>query len=129
MNRQSAATVLSALAHEGRLSIFRLLVRAGPGGIKAGDVARAIAAPPSTLSANLGILSDAGLIAGRRDGRAIYYAARYDRMRDLLGFLMEDCCNGEPEVCRPLFEVASRATCCAADQAEVEAEAKAGCRD
>jgi ArsR family transcriptional regulator len=120
MESKEAAAVLSALALEGRLAIFRLLVRAGPDGVKAGGIAGVIGAPGSSLSANLKVLEHAGLIEGRRHGRAIYYAARYDRMRDLMGFLLADCCGGSPEVCAPLFDLATRAACCAADQAESE---------
>jgi DNA-binding transcriptional ArsR family regulator len=120
METREAASILSALALDARLSIFRLLVRAGPDGVRAGDIAQAVGAPASTLSANLNILSHAGLIEGRREGRAILYTARYDRMRDVLSFLLDDCCNGRPEICRPLMDIAARAACCAADQAEYE---------
>jgi len=121
MDIRDAAHVLSALALEGRLAIFRLLVKAGPGGVKAGDIAEAVSAHASTLSANLNVLSHAGLIEGRRDGRAIYYAARYDRMQDLLAFLVDDCCSGSPDICMPLVQIAARADGCAADQAAHEA--------
>lgn len=110
MELKDALSSLSALAHEGRLEIFRLLVRAGDGGIAAGDIARQVGALPNTLSANLNLLSRAGLIASRRDGRSIIYSAQYDRMRGLLGFLVEDCCNGSPEICAPLADLA-RACC------------------
>ena len=120
MEMKAASTAMSALGHEGRLAIFRLLVRAGPEGIRAGSIADAVGAPGSTLSANLNVLSHAGLIESRREGRSIIYTARYDRMRDVLAFLLDDCCNGNPEICRPLMEIATRATCCAADQAEHE---------
>src|SRR6185369_2088836 len=92
---------LSALAHGSRLAVFRLLVRAGPDGVAAGDIAREIGALPNTLSSHLTILGHAGLIRSRREGRSILYSADYDRMRDLLGFLMEDCCAGRPEICAP----------------------------
>ncbi len=118
MEMREAASTLSALAHEGRLSIFRLLVRAGPGGVRAGEIAAELAAPASTLSANLTVLSHAGLIEGRREGRAIRYAARYGRMSALLAFLLDDCCNGRPDVCAPLMGIATRAACCADDPAE-----------
>jgi len=120
MEIKDAANVLSALALEGRLAIFRLLVRAGPKGVKAGDIAGAIAANASTLSANLNVLSHAGLIEGRRDGRAIYYSARYDRMRELMAFMLEDCCNGAPEICSPLLDIAAATPCCAAAPADLE---------
>ena len=103
-----AVAALSALAHEGRLSIFRLLVQAGQGGMAAGDIARATGALPNTLSSNLNILSGAGLVTSRRDGRSIIYAVAYGQMRDLLAFLMEDCCAGSPEICAPLALIASR---------------------
>lgn len=113
MEPQSAVGALSALAHPGRLEVFRLLVRAGPEGMAAGDIARATGSLANTLSTNLNVLAGAGLIASRRDGRSIIYAAGYDRMRELLAFLMEDCCGGNPEICAPLAAIAEHAACCA----------------
>jgi len=104
--------MLSALGHEGRLAIFRLLVKAGPAGIAAGDIARTLAILPNSLSANLNVLSHAGLIASRRDGRSIIYSADYDAMSGLLGFLMEDCCNGSPQICAPLSAIVAKAGAC-----------------
>jgi ArsR family transcriptional regulator len=101
-----AVEMLSALGHEGRLSVFRLLVKAGPSGTAAGEIARTLGVLPNTLSANLAVLSRAGLIVSRREGRSILYSARYDGMQDLLSWLVEDCCNGRPEICGPLAEVA-----------------------
>jgi ArsR family transcriptional regulator len=95
---------LSALAHGGRLAVFRLLVRAGPEGLPAGEIAREIGVLPNTLSSNLTILGNAGLVRSHREGRSIIYAADYDRMRSLLGFLMDDCCAGRPEICAPLVK-------------------------
>jgi DNA-binding transcriptional ArsR family regulator len=103
---------LSALAHEGRLSVFRLLVRAGQDGLAAGDIARKLGVLPNTLSASLTVLANAGLVASRRDGRSIIYTADYERMSNLLGFLMEDCCNGDASICAPLAAIAARAACC-----------------
>ena len=107
-----AVEALSALAHEGRLSVFRLLVRAGPDGVAAGDIARKLDVLPNTLSANLTVLAHAGLVQSRREGRSIVYTADYQRMSSLLGFLMEDCCNGEASICAPLAVIAARAACC-----------------
>ena len=107
-----AVEALSALAHDGRLSVFRLLVRAGADGVAAGDIAKKLDVLPNTLSASLTVLANAGLINSRRDGRSIIYSADYDRMTGLLGFLMEDCCNGNAEICAPLVEIAKRAACC-----------------
>jgi len=110
MDATSAVSALSALAHPGRLEVFRLLVKAGPEGMAAGDIARATGSLANTLSTNLNVLAGAGLVASRRDGRSIIYAAGYDRMRELLAFLIEDCCCGNAEICAPLAAIA--ATCC-----------------
>lgn len=110
MELKDAAASLSALAHESRLAIFRLLVQAGATGLAAGEIARRLGALPNTLSANLSVLSNVGLIGSRREGRSIIYTARYDQMRGLLGFLVEDCCNGSPEICAP-FAGMARARC------------------
>ena len=108
METPDAITSLSALAHEGRMEVFRLLVRAGPEGLAAGEIAQATGALANTLSTNLGILNRAGLVASRRDGRSIIYTAAYGAMRALLAFLMEDCCAGKPEVCGPLAAIVSQ---------------------
>jgi DNA-binding transcriptional ArsR family regulator len=103
---------LSALAQVSRLAVFRLLVRAGREGVSAGEIARALQITPNTLSTQLNILAHAGLITSRRASRSIIYAANYDGMSELLLYLMEDCCQGRPEVCGPLAEVAVRGACC-----------------
>lgn len=115
METKSAVASLAALAHEPRLAVFRLLVKAGPEGLAAGEVARQVGVLPNTLSASLSILSHAGLIASRREGRSIIYTADYAAMRELLAFLMEDCCAGNPEICAPLAAIASQG--CAAEGA------------
>jgi ArsR family transcriptional regulator len=114
MELDASVHILSALAHASRLSVFRLLVQAGEAGLAAGEIARRAGIVPSTLSTHLAVLTQAGLIAARRDGRLIIYTADYARMRELLGFLLEDCCGGAPEVCAPLAEIAARAACCPA---------------
>lgn len=116
MDTTSAVNALSALAYESRLDIFRLLVRAGPEGMAAGEIAKAIGIIPNTLSNSLNILSGAGLVASRRAGRSIIYTAAYDRMGDLLAFLLEDCCAGDPAICGSIAEVASR-SCAIQEQA------------
>jgi DNA-binding transcriptional ArsR family regulator len=110
MDTQDAVKRLSALAHDARLEVFRLLVKAGPDGLAAGEIARVLNTASNTLSAQLLILSNAGLIRARRDGRSIIYAVDFDAMSGLLVFLTEDCCGGRPEVCAPLAAVAKR--CC-----------------
>lgn len=103
---------LSALAQAARLAIIRLLIKAGREGVAAGDIARALGVAPNTLSTQLGVLANAGLVASRREGRRIIYAADFDGMSELLLYLMEDCCQGRPEVCAPLATAATRAACC-----------------
>lgn len=105
MESKVAVAGLSALGHEGRLAIFRLLVQSGPAGVAAGEIARRLNTLPNSLSANLAVLSRAGLIASRREGRSILYAADYAAMGALLGFLMEDCCGGDPQICAPFMGV------------------------
>jgi DNA-binding transcriptional ArsR family regulator len=113
METKPAVASLAALAHEGRLSIFRLLVQAGPEGLAAGEVARRLSILPNTLSASLSLLNNAGLVRSRREGRSIIYTADYAAMRELLAFLMEDCCAGSPDICAPLAAVVSQG--CAAE--------------
>ena len=112
MEITDAVSGLSALAHPGRLEIFRLLVKAGASGLAAGEIARATGSLSNTLSANLNVLSHAGLVTSRRDGRSIIYSAAYETMSDLLAFLMEDCCGGERAICGPLAGIAARAAAC-----------------
>src|SRR5579859_6169048 len=102
MEMSEAIKGLSALAQDGRLAVFRLLVKAGPEGKAAGDIARKLGIPANTLSAQLLILSNAGLTRARREGRSIIYAVNYEAMSELLVYLTEDCCGGRTEICAPL---------------------------
>jgi ArsR family transcriptional regulator len=111
MELSTAVKGLSALAQDARLSVFRLLVQAGPMGIAAGDIARALGLTPNTLSAQLNVLSNAGLVRSRRQGRSIIYTADYDGVGQLLVYLADDCCQSRPEVCAPLADVLARASC------------------
>ncbi|MFN7056530.1 ArsR/SmtB family transcription factor [Hyphomonas sp.] len=111
METKIALAKLSALAQENRLALFRLLVKAGREGLAAGDIAAALGVPPNTLSAQLNILSQAGLIAGARQGRSIIYSAQYEAISGLIVFLMEDCCQGRSEICAPVLE-AAQSSCC-----------------
>lgn len=112
METEAAVHRLSALSQENRLAVFRLLVKAGAEGVAAGEIARTLGVPPNTLSAQLAILSNAGLVRSRREGRSIIYFADYGGMSELLVFLMEDCCQGRSEVCAPLADAATRIVCC-----------------
>ncbi|WUR16061.1 metalloregulator ArsR/SmtB family transcription factor [[Empedobacter] haloabium] len=96
MEPTAAVKALAALAHESRLATFRLLVQAGPSGLAASRIAEALGIPASSLSFHLKELSHAGLVTSRQDGRYLFYAAQYDAMNALLGFLTENCCGGAP---------------------------------
>ena len=94
MNESNAAKSLSALGHEARLGVFRLLVRAGEGGLNVGDIVQHLAIPPSTLAHHLSALVDAGLVRQERFGREIRNYADYDVMTELVDFLTKECCVG-----------------------------------
>ncbi len=95
MKQAQAIAALSALAQDSRLEVFRLLVRTGRDGLAAGEIARQLGIPNSSLSFHLAQLQEAGLIAHRREGRSLIYSADYGCMDALVGFLTENCCGGE----------------------------------
>ena len=99
-----ATRALSALSQQTRLETFRLLVRCGDDGLPAGEIGRALEVPHNTLSSHLAILSNAGLVRSRRDGRSVIYSIDFAGVRGLMSFLMEDCCQGRPEVCGPALD-------------------------
>jgi ArsR family transcriptional regulator, arsenate/arsenite/antimonite-responsive transcriptional repressor len=99
MNDKHAVTSLAALAHEQRLRIFRILVKQGTNGMPAGEIAEAVDASPTATSFHLKELERAGLLHATRDGRYIRYAIHVEGMRQLLEYLTEDCCQGQPELC------------------------------
>src|SRR6516225_8147940 len=102
MKKMDAVVALAALAQDNRLDVFRLLVEAGPEGMPAGAVATALDLMPNTLTFHFDRLRTAGLVTVRRDGRSMIYAAQFDKMNALLGFLTENCCGGAP--CTPAVE-------------------------
>jgi arsenate reductase len=101
MESKLAADIFIALGHEGRLSVFRLLMRHAPQGVRAGEIAEVLGLKPNTASVYLGALEQAGLIVGRREGRAIYYAIDLGRTGGLVDYLLTDCCRGRPDLCAP----------------------------
>ena len=101
MEKSNAVAALAALAQDNRLDVFRLLVEAGPQGMPAGQVAAALKLAPNTLTFHFDRLRGAGLVSVRRDGRSMIYAARYDTMNALLGYLTENCCQGRADQCVP----------------------------
>ncbi|WP_163273137.1 ArsR/SmtB family transcription factor [Chelativorans alearense] len=111
MDKNSALAALAALGQDTRLEAFRLLLRAGPAGIPAGEVAQRLGAVQNTTSAHLKVLAHAGLVRTERDGRTVRYVADMTGFRDLLAYLMEDCCNGAPELCRPVIDAVTCDRC------------------
>ena len=100
MKKRDVLAALAALAQENRLDAYRLLVQAGPDGMAAGDVAASLGVSPNTLTFHFDRLREAGLISVRRDGRSMIYAAQFDTVNALLGYLTENCCGGATE-CAP----------------------------
>src|ERR1700759_5450735 len=103
MEKSDAVTALAALAQDNPLDVFRLLVEAGREGMPAGAVAEALELAPNTLTFHFDRLRTAGLVAVRREGRSMIYAARFETMNELLGFLTENCCRGTAS-CAPSSE-------------------------
>lgn len=99
MEKTHAIAALVALGQENRLDVFRLLVQAGKDGLPAGQIGERLNIPAPTLSFHLAQLRHAGLVHFRRDGRSLIYAANYDGMNALLGFLTENCCAGDVAAC------------------------------
>ena len=106
MRNADAVAALAALAHEHRLRVFRLLMRVGPSGLKAGAIAELLGLTPSSLSFHVAQLERAGLLRSWRIQRNIFYAVEIDGMRRLLTFLTEECCDGNPEICGGLAAAA-----------------------
>ncbi|MCZ0812243.1 metalloregulator ArsR/SmtB family transcription factor [Roseovarius sp. EGI FJ00037] len=104
MDKTHALTAFGALSQATRLDVLRLLIRAGADGMAAGEIATALDARQNTMSANLAVLMQAGLIRNARQGRSIRYFADLEGLRGLLEFLMEDCCGGNPAACQPLLD-------------------------
>ena len=100
MEKTAAIAALAALAQDSRLDVFRLLVRAGPDGMPAGQIGERLGLAPATLSFHLNQLRHAGLVTYRRESRSLIYAAEYPAMNSLLAYLTENCCGGA-ETCAP----------------------------
>src|ERR1700679_594839 len=102
MEKPDAVAALAALAQDNRLDVFRLLVQAAPEGLAAGQVATALDLAPNTLTFHFDRVRTAGLVTVRRDGRSMIYAAQFETMNSLLGYLTDNCCGGAP--CLPAAE-------------------------
>ena len=112
MDSDRALLVFAALSQEHRLQIVRLLVVAGPEGMAAGALGAKIGAASPKMSFHLSHLEQAGLITSRRDGRSIRYSIQAPALSGLIGFLLRDCCQGQPEICGPaMADLVRNATC------------------
>jgi len=107
----TASRALAALAQDSRLKAFRLLVRSGLDGLPAGEIAGQLGVPHNTLSTHLATLVAAGLVRSQRSSRSIVYRVDLDGTRDLLAYLVEDCCQGEAALCAPLLDSVLPACC------------------
>jgi DNA-binding transcriptional ArsR family regulator len=121
METKEAVTALAALAQETRLSIFRLLVGAGPEGMSVGSIGEKLGVAPATLSFHLKELSHAELVTSRQESRFIYYMADFAQMAALMTFLTQNCCKGMPQECLAVMETALEG-CCAPSQAKCKLE-------
>ena len=104
MENSDAIEAFSALAHETRLMVFKLLIKEGEQGLPAGVIARKLDVQPSTLTAHLHILKRAGLLRSTRNRQKIVYSADIHGTRNLVRFLTQDCCQGQPEICAEIFD-------------------------
>ena len=112
MEIKEAVAGLAALAQETRLSIYRVLVEAGPGGVAAGSLAQQLEVPPATLSFHLKELARADLVTARHEKQFVFYAVDYERMAELMTFLTQNCCKGMPQGCLSVVET-ELSRCCA----------------
>lgn len=111
-NEHTAISALAALAHDHRLAIFRLLVKTGEGGLAAGQIAEALDCPASSLSFHLSHMTQSGVITQQRVGRSLIYRVSFEHFLALMRFLLEDCCQGNEEVCAPLADMLNVVACC-----------------
>lgn len=104
MDTTKSTRAFSALSQATRLDVFRLLVKAGDDGLLAGEIGEKLQVKQNTMSANLSVLLNAGLVKNKRQGRAVRYFADMDGVTAMLSFLLEDCCGGQPQLCQPLIQ-------------------------
>lgn len=121
MKLEQAVKCMAALAQESRLRVFRLLVEIGEEGLPAGSIGEQMKLPAATASFHLKELTNAGLIQQKRDGRSLIYSINPDAIGELLGYLVEDCCKGRPDLCQPMIE---NIQCCAPKKKPLAASKK-----
>ncbi|HHA1473271.1 TPA: ArsR/SmtB family transcription factor [Enterobacter kobei] len=103
MKKDTATQVFESLASGIRLDVYRLLVKAGPQGLVAGQIASSLAIVPNNLSFHLKAMTRAGLLSVEQEGRFQRYRANIPLMLELITFLTEECCSGHPEKCISLY--------------------------
>lgn len=123
LTEHQAISALAALAQATRIAIYKLLIKHEPVGITAGVIAETIGAPHNTLSSHLAILVRAGLLRAAREGRTIIYRSNVKGMESLIQFLVNDCCDGHPELCN-LLAGAAEGSCSPASPVKVAASRK-----
>ena len=111
MEKTTATTVFESLASGVRLDVFRLLVRQGPEGLVAGEIAAELELPPTNLSFHLKALTQAGLLTVVQEGRYQRYRANIALMVELIAYLTDECCAGHPEACLPVGAMAAGTNC------------------
>lgn len=99
MDNLLASSVFESLASGIRLDVFRLLVKTGPQGLVAGEIANQLQLPPTNLSFHLKALTHSGLLGVTQEGRFQRYRANMPLMMDLIHYLTAECCSGHPEAC------------------------------
>ncbi len=104
MDTKTAIEVFSALSQPTRLEALRILIKTGATGMLAGDLGDLMEVRQNTMSSNLSVLLQAGLVRNEREGRSIRYFADFEGLRGVLAFLMEDCCGGNPDLCQPIID-------------------------
>lgn len=104
MDKQTSLTAFAALSQETRLDVVRLLIQAGPEGLPAGEIGDRLGIKQNTMSVNLKILAQSGLVSSVREGRIIRYAADYGAIQGLVLFLMKDCCGNRKDLCQPVLD-------------------------
>lgn len=108
METEAALSAFGALSQGTRLETFRLLVKHEPHGIAAGELARLLSVPQNTLSAHLNVLTRADLVTSKRQSRSIIYRAQLGKLEMLLLFLLQDCCNGRPDIRAAVMDSVTR---------------------
>ena len=104
MELSNAVATLSALAQETRLKVFRLLIEHGETGLPATEIAAALDVRQNLMSSHLAILAGAGVTTSRREGRRVFHAIDLEAVRNLFGYLVQDCCQGDTEACQSLLD-------------------------